>query len=48
MKKEAHDMIEKFVMLVLEVLETFRWDLHIFELKICSMVRIGQTSIKSK
>ena len=48
MEKKAHDMIEEFVMLVLEILETFRQNLHIDELGICSMVKIEQTSIKSK
>jgi len=31
MEKKAHDMIEELVMLVLEILETFRRDLHINE-----------------
>jgi len=48
MEKKAHDMIKEFVVFVLEILETFRRDLHISELKICSMVIIEQTSIKSK
>jgi len=48
MEKKAHDMIEELVMLVLEILETFRRDLHINELKICSSLTIEQTSIKSK
>ena len=48
MEKKAHDMIEEFVMLVLEILETFRQNLHIDELEICSMAKIEQTSIKSK